>query len=64
MPIKLNKPWHFEQVWLEDDGCHDTMASAWSEGEGDLPMGRVIKKVGSYQEKLKTWSRYCFSNIT
>ena len=64
VPIKLNKPWRFEQVWLEDEGCHDTVASAWREGEGDLPMGRVIKKVGSCQEKLKRWSRYCFSNIT
>ena len=25
VPKKLNKPWHFEQVWLEDDGCHDTV---------------------------------------
>ena len=64
VPIKLNKPWRFEQVWLEDERCHDTVASAWREGEGDLPMGRVIKMVGSCQEKLKRWSRYCFSNIT
>ena len=28
VPTKLKKPWRFEQVWLEDDGCHDTVAVA------------------------------------
>ena len=61
---QLKKPWRFEQVWLEDDGCHDTVAVAWSEGRGDLLMGKVVKKVERCQEKFKKWSRCCFSNIT
>ncbi|XP_023883465.1 uncharacterized protein LOC111995767 [Quercus suber] len=63
-PTKLNRPWRFEQVWLKDDGCHDTMAAAWSNGGGELPMGKVVKKVERCQGKLKKWSRCCFSNIT
>ena len=27
-PMKFNKPWHFKQIWLEDEGCHDIVASA------------------------------------
>ena len=34
--VRPNKPWHFEQMWLEDEGCHDTMASAWSEGSSPM----------------------------
>ncbi|XP_075665730.1 uncharacterized protein LOC142635467 [Castanea sativa] len=62
--VKVNKPWRFEQIWLEDDGCHDTVAVAWSEGGGDMPMAKVVKKVERCQEKLKKWSKFCFSNVT
>lgn len=64
IPIRINKPWRFEQMWLEDEGCHDTVTSAWSDGEGDSSMGSVMEKVGKCQEKLKWWSMRCFSNIT
>ena len=60
--VRPNKPWHFEQMWLEDEGCHDTMASAWSEGSS--PMTQVVDKVGKCQTKLKWWSKRCFGNIT
>ncbi|KAK7826948.1 hypothetical protein CFP56_031606 [Quercus suber] len=39
-------------------------ARAWSEGGGDNLMGKVVRKVKFYQEKLKRWSRCCFSNVT
>ena len=51
-------------MWVEDEGCHDTVTSAWRDGEGDSPMGKVVEKVGRCQEKLKWWSTRCFSNIT
>ena len=51
-------------MWLEDEGCHDTVTSAWRDGERDSPMGKVVEKVGRCQEKLKWWSTRCFSNIT
>lgn len=64
IPVKPNKPWHFEQIWLKDEGCHDVVAKAWSEGGGDNSMGKVVRKVEICQEKLKRWSRCCFSNVT
>lgn len=54
--VKPNKPGRFEQIWLEDEGCHDTVERAWSEGGGGKLMGRVVKKVEMCQEKLKKWS--------
>ena len=37
--IHPNKPWRFKQIWLEDDGYHDTMASAWTDKAEGTPMG-------------------------
>lgn len=28
VPMRHNKPWRFEQMWLEDEGCQDIVASA------------------------------------
>ena len=39
VPMKPNKPWRFKQIWLEDDGCHDTVALAWSDSVKGTPMG-------------------------
>ena len=50
-------------MWMEDEGCHDIVALAWGEGKGVSPVSRVIGKVGKFQEKLKWWSKRCFSNI-
>ena len=49
-------------MWMEDEGCHDTVALAWGEGKGVSSVSKVIGKVGKFQEKLK-WSKRCFSNI-
>ena len=46
VPVRENKPWRFEKMWLEEEGCHDMVASAWREGEGSTPMGEVVNKVG------------------
>nr|POF07458.1 hypothetical protein CFP56_20149 [Quercus suber] len=46
IPVRPNKPWWFEQTWLEDEGCHETIASAWRDGKGSSPMSRVVNKVG------------------
>ena len=64
VPMRPNKPWRFEQMWLEDEGCHDTVASAWRDGEGSSPMSRVLAKVGKCQTNLKWWSKRYFGNIT
>ena len=46
--VRQNKPWHFEQMWLEEQGCHDTVAIALREGKGSSPMCRVVNKVGKF----------------
>ena len=29
IPIWHHKPWRFEQVWLQDEGCHKTVEEVW-----------------------------------
>ena len=65
IPIKHHKPWHFEQVWLQDEGCHITMEGAWSSVQGYLPLLVSVKtKLGKIQAGMKVWSRNSFGNIT
>ena len=64
VPVKPNKPWHFEQMWLKEESCHETVAAAWKDGKGISPMGRVVDKMRKCQTKLKWWSKRCLGNIT
>ena len=64
VPVRQNKPWRFEKMWLEEEGCHDMVSSAWREGKGSTPVCGVMNKVGKCQVKLKWWSKHCFKNVT
>ena len=65
IPIKHHKPWHFEQVWLQDEGCHKTVEGAWSSIQGCLPpLVSVKTKLEKIQAGLKVWSRNSLGNIT
>ena len=46
VPVRRNKPSCFEKMWLDEEGCHDTVSSAWRESEGSTPMCGVVNKVG------------------
>ena len=51
--MKQNKPWRFEQIWLEEVGCHEAIASAWSGNMKGASMNKVMKKLGVCQNKLQ-----------
>jgi len=44
--VKPQRPWRFENLWLENEGCHDTVAGAW----GIVPSGPSMVQV---MEKFK-----------
>lgn len=35
VPKKRRKPWRFEQMWLDDDGCKDIVDSVWRQQVAD-----------------------------
>ena len=61
---RRQKSWHFEYMWLEEDGCMDTVKSAWRYNATSLAMARVKGKITNCQTKLKWWSRLVIGNIT
>ena len=65
IPIRQNKPWRFEQVWLQDEGYHVTVEGVWGSTQGCMsPLVSVKTKLERVQMGLKHWSRNSFDNIT
>lgn len=64
IPKNRQKLWRFEYMWLEEEGCRDTVESAWLHDVPDHPMARFEGKISLCQSKLKWWSRVVVGNIT
>ena len=61
---KKQKPWRFEQLWLENEGCHDSVAAAWKEVSWGSPMVEVMTKIENCQNHLRKWSKNSVCNIS
>ena len=65
LPIRNQRPWRFEQVWLNEESCHTTMATAWENSSfSSNPMFVVKANAKHCQRKLKEWSKASFGNIS
>lgn len=64
IPLRRQKLWHFEYMWLEEDGCVEIVESAWRYNATGHAMARVKRKITYCQTKLKWWSRVAIGNIT
>ena len=57
------RPFHFEEMWIKDEGCERVVHDAWDLSlEGD-PMLNVMHKVKNFQSYLKSWNKNVFGNI-
>ena len=57
------QPFHFEEMWLADRGCSDTVLRAWEISQEGTPMFKVSKKLRKCKKMLKSWSKDHFSNV-
>ena len=64
IPKKCQRPWRFEHMWLEEEGCHASVESAWNQAVLGDPMKKVEIKITKCQENLKWWSSKSFRNVT
>ena len=65
IPIRNQRPWRFEQVWLKDAACHTMVEATWVKSIfSPNPMSVVEEILRTYQDKLHEWSRGSFGNIT
>ena len=61
---KLNRPWRFEQIWLENRGCYDTVKGTWELAATGSPMATVMSKIEACQRSLTQWSKHSFCNVS
>ena len=64
IPKIRQKPWRFKHMWLEEEGCRETVKEEWSREAQAHAMVRVEIKIGYCQSKLKWWHRVAIRNIT
>ena len=50
--VQSQWPWRFEQMWLENRGCHDTVVEVWDRTVLASPMVAVVSKIEACQRKL------------
>ena len=41
----MNKPWRFEKMWMEEEGCGQAVEDAWMIEISGYPMARVEGKI-------------------
>nr|POE67578.1 hypothetical protein CFP56_64659 [Quercus suber] len=58
-----NKPFRFEQMWLKEDGCGDTINAIWEDGFAVTSMPLVAQKIKLCGTRLTKWSRQSFGSI-
>ena len=62
--IKSQRPWRFEQIWLENRGCHNTVLEVWDRAVLSSPMAAMVSKLEACQDKLIQWSKHSFCNVS
>ena len=62
--IKSQRPWRFEQMWLENRGYHNAVLEVWDRAVSGSPMAAVVSKLEACQEKLIQWSKHSFCNVS
>lgn len=61
---KAQRPWCFEQLWLENSGCHDTVQRAWMTDSSIFPMESVMTKIDVCQTHVMQWSESSICNVS
>nr|POF06061.1 putative ribonuclease h protein [Quercus suber] len=60
---KPKRSFKFEQMWLQDRGCSDTVLNAWGPPLVGATMPEIVGKVQICGEKLSEWSKNFFSSV-
>ena len=61
--LRPNRPFKFEQMWLREGGCSDTMIKVWGSSSQNANMLQIAGKIKACGEKLSTWSFQSFGSI-
>ena len=59
----FQKPFRFEQMWLMEKGCTETVETVWCENSMDPEDSKVIKKIDKCGVALSQWSKKNFGSV-
>ena len=59
----VSKPFRFEEMWLSEKGCTDTVQAVWASDVPNDPSTKVIHKIEKCGVELKKWSQKHFGNV-
>ena len=58
-----NRPFKFEQMWLKEGGCGDTVVRSWGTTSNSANMLQIAEKIQLCGEKLTAWSQQSFGSV-
>ena len=61
---KAQMPWHFDQLWLDNSGCHDTVERDWLMVSLVISMTSVMTKIEACKQQLTQWSKLTICNVS
>ena len=53
----------FEKMWTQDQGCEETIDSAWQQQQPSSRVSQFKHKMKSFHHRLRWWSRKVFGSI-
>ena len=63
MHCSFQKPFRFEQMWLTDKGCSDTVEAVWRINCNESWDSHVLRKIESCGAALSKWSKKSFGSV-
>ena len=60
----LEKPFRFEEMWLVEKGCLDTIKAEWVKCKNNINgPSSIVKRIEDYGKALTKWSRNSFGSV-
>ena len=57
------RPFRFEQMWMTENGCSDTIKAVWRSGDSDPQSIKLLNKVDRCGIALTKWSKTNFGSV-
>ena len=57
------KPFRFEEMWLADKWCGETVEGVWEASYDEGDNQRMLRKIENRGKELTWWSQECFGNV-
>ena len=61
--LSVSKPFRFEELWLTERGCINTIQVVWAVNDSADPGTKVIRKIERCGVELKKWSMRNFGSV-